>query len=69
MTNAARQFLRSFQALPKTDQHDVLVELLRLPIEADYAAPSDEEFVRAADEVFLELDKRTSVPGEVSAPR
>ena len=60
MTNAAQQFLRSFKALPKTDQHDVLVQLLRMPIEAEYAAPSDEELVHGADEVFLELDKRES---------
>lgn len=57
MTNAAREFLRSFKALPKDDQHDVLVSLLRLPIEAEYATPADEEFVHAADEVFLELEK------------
>ena len=57
MTNAAREFLRSFQALPKTDQHDVLVSLLRLPVEAEYAAPTDEELVHAAEEVFLELEK------------
>ena len=61
MTNAAQQFLRSFNALPKTDQHDVLVQLLRMPIEADYAAPSDEDLVHDADEIFLELDKRESV--------
>ena len=57
MTNTAQQFLRSFKALPASDQHEVLVRLLRLPIEAEYAAPSDEDLVRAADEVFLELDK------------
>jgi hypothetical protein len=68
MTNEAQQFLRSFKALPKTDQHDVLVQLLRMPIEANYAAPSDEDLVHAADEVFLELDKRESA-GEIPAPR
>jgi hypothetical protein len=57
MTKAAQDFLRSFKALPQSDQHDVLVSLLRLPIEAEYAAPSDEELVFAASEVFLELDK------------
>ena len=60
MTNAAQQFLRSFKALPQTDQHDVLIQLLRMPIEANYATPSDEELVHAADEIFSELDKRES---------
>ncbi len=58
MTEAAKQFLSSFKALPQADQHDVLVSLLRLPIEAEYGAPTDEELVQSADEVFLALDKR-----------
>ena len=57
MTEAAKRFLSSFKALPQADQHDVLVSLLRLPIEAEYGTPSDDELVQAADEVFLALDK------------
>ena len=57
MTNAAQDFLRSFKALPPTDQHEVLVQLLREPIEASYETPSDDELVAAADFVFLEYDK------------
>ena len=57
MTKAAQDFLRSFKALPPTDQHDVLVQLLREPVEARYEAPSDDELVDAADLVFLEYDK------------
>jgi hypothetical protein len=57
MTKAAQDFLRSFKALPPTDQHDVLVQLLREPIDARYEAPSDNELVDAADLVFLEYDK------------
>ena len=57
MTKAAQDFLRSFKALPPTDRHDVLVQLLREPIEVRYEAPSDNELVDAADFVFLEYDK------------
>jgi hypothetical protein len=57
MTNTAQQFLSSFKALPASDQHDVLVRLLRLPIEAEYTVPSDQDLIQAADELFLELDK------------
>ena len=56
MTKAAQDFLRSFKALPPTDQHEVLVQLLREPIEASYETPSDDELVAAADFVFLEYD-------------
>lgn len=57
MTKAAQEFLRSFKALPATDQHDVLVQLLREPIEATYEAPSDNELTASAELVFLEYDK------------
>jgi len=56
MTDAAQDLLRAFEALPKADQHDVLVHLLRLPIEAEWVAPSDEELIHAARAVFLEFD-------------
>ena len=57
MTKAAQDFLRSFKALPPTDQHEVLVQLLRGPIGATYEAPSDDELAASADGVFLEYDK------------
>ena len=57
MTIAAQQLLRSFKALPASDQHEVLVHLLRLPLEAEYTAPSDDDLLRVADDVFLELDE------------
>ena len=57
MTKAAQDLLRSFKALPPSDQHDVLVQLLREPIEASYETPSDEQLVAAADMVFLEYDR------------
>jgi hypothetical protein len=57
MTKAAQDFLRSFKALPPADQHDVLVQLLREPIEVSYEVPSDNELIAAADLVFVEYDK------------
>ena len=60
MTEAALCFLRSFKALSQANQHDVLVNLLRLPIEAEYPAPSGDEFVMIANGVFQELDRAES---------
>jgi hypothetical protein len=57
MTKAALQLLSEFKALPKKAQKEVLVGLLRLPIDARYTPPSDEQLRRAADAVFLELDR------------
>jgi len=58
MTKAAQQLLSSFNALPKESQKEVLVSLLRLPIEVPYTSPTDEELRCTADAVFLELDRR-----------
>lgn len=58
MGNAARHLLRSFEALPQTEKLEVLEQLLRRAVELPYSFPSDEELVRAADQVFKNLDRR-----------
>ena len=57
MIKTAQDFLRSIKALPPTDQQEVLVQLLREPIEVSYEAPSDDQLVAAAALVFVEYDK------------
>lgn len=58
MGDAARHLLQSFDALSETDRREVLEELLRRATELPYSFPSDDELVRAADQVFRELDRR-----------
>ena len=58
MGNAARHLLKSFEALSETERREVLEELLRRAADLPYSFPSDEELVRAADQVFQELDRR-----------
>ncbi len=58
MSTAARQLIESFEALPESDQREVLVELLRHTFESSYSALSDEELLLAANQVFQELDQR-----------
>jgi hypothetical protein len=57
MTKVAQDCLCSFKVLPPTDQYEVLVQLLREPIEVSYEAPSDDQLVAAADLVFLAYGK------------
>ena len=57
MTKSAQQLLTQFNTLPKKAQKEVLVNLLRLPIEAHYTLPTDDEMRRAADAIFLEMDR------------
>lgn len=58
MGDAARHLLKSFEALSETERREVLEELLRRAAELPYSFPSDEELVRAADQVFQDLDRR-----------
>lgn len=58
MTQAAKNVLIAFNALPNKQQREVLINLLRIPIEADYKPLSDNQLRHLADNVFLELDKR-----------
>lgn len=58
MTNAARQLIDSFEALPEQDKHEVLSQLLRRLVESPYHTPSDEELIGAADMIFQEYDRR-----------
>ena len=57
MGNAARDLLQTFEALPESDQREVLALLLRRASEAPYDLPSDEELLYAADEIFKDLDR------------
>lgn len=58
MTKEAQDLIQSFEILPEEDQREVLIELLRLPLEADYTAPSEDELRYSADQIFLEYDER-----------
>ena len=58
VTEAARHILEAFQTLPDLDKREVLAALLREATGAPYAVPSDDDLTAAADEVFLDLDRR-----------
>ncbi len=57
MTNAARQLIDSFEALPEEEKHEVLVQLLQRLIGTSYSSPSDNELSHVADLVFREYDR------------
>lgn len=58
MTEAARKLLDTFDALQEADRQEVLREILRRAATAPHEAPSDRELIVAANEVFLDLDRR-----------
>lgn len=58
MTEATRKLLNAFDALQEADRQEVLREILRRTATAPHGAPSDTELIAAANEVFLNLDRR-----------
>ena len=60
MTADAKHFIEDFGALPDPAKREVLAELLRMSRFMDYPHVGDDELLSAADEVFLEYDRRES---------
>jgi hypothetical protein len=58
MSSGARAVLDAFEQLPPSERNEVVLELLRRAAASSHESPSDDELLRAADEVFLELDRR-----------
>jgi hypothetical protein len=58
MTQAARDLLDQFEALPDNDRAEVLAELLRRAALAPHDLPQNEDLIGAADRLFSELDRR-----------
>ena len=56
MTNAVRQLIDSFEALPEDEKHEVLAQLLQRLLGSPYSSPSENELTRVADLVFREYD-------------
>lgn len=63
MSSEARQLLSTFEALSPAAQHEAAVQILRKTAEWDLDPLSDDDLVRAADELFVELDCREEQDG------
>ena len=60
MTADAKHLVDEFEALPDPSKREVLSRLLRSARGIDYPEIGDDELTAAADEVFLEYDRRES---------
>ena len=58
MTAEAKHIVDDFRALSDPAKREVLAELVRISGRIDYPAVSQDELLAAADDVFLEYDKR-----------
>jgi hypothetical protein len=60
MSPGAKSVLEAFDSLSSEEREEVLGELLRRAGHSDHESPGDEELLAAADQVFMELDRRES---------
>jgi hypothetical protein len=58
MTHAAQKLVEEFEALPDDARSEVVAELVRRVASLPHDLPSDTDLVAAADQLFLELDRR-----------
>jgi hypothetical protein len=57
MSEGAKGVLAAFEELSPAEREEVVIELLRRAALGPHDAPGDEDLVRAADEVFRQLDR------------
>ena len=63
MSSGAKAILDAFEQLPPGERSEVVVELLRRVAASPHESPDDDELLRAADSLFLDLDRRENEVG------
>jgi hypothetical protein len=58
VTHATKKLLEEFEALPDQERSELVAELARRVAHAPHDSPSDDDLLAAADQLFLDLDKR-----------
>ena len=58
MTAQGKRIIEEFGALPDAAKREVLAELIRTARFIEYPDVSEDELLSAADEIFLEYDRR-----------
>jgi hypothetical protein len=58
MTAAGKHILEDFEVLPDPEKREVLADLLRISRNIVYPEIAEEELLAAANEVFLDYDRR-----------
>ena len=58
MTADARHIIDDFEALPDGEKQEVLARLIRIARDIEYADLRDDDLTAAADEIFLDYDRR-----------
>lgn len=58
MTQAVKELVHRFDALPVAEREEALAELLRRARSEPHELPTDEDLTAAADRLFQDIDER-----------
>ena len=58
MTAETKHVIEDFEALPDEAKREVLAEIIRISRDLEYPGVSEGELVSAADELFVQYDRR-----------
>lgn len=61
MTKSVEQLVKSFELLPDEEKQQAALEIIRRSLSLDLPVLSDDSFVLAAEQTFLQLDKEESL--------
>ena len=61
MTKSVEQLVKSFELLPDEEKQQAALEIIRRSLSLDLPELSDDSFLLAAEQTFLQLDKEESL--------
>jgi hypothetical protein len=61
MTATVKKLLEAFDKLSEAEKHELLAQVIRRTVGAEYGSLTDEELTLVAEERFLERDKEEAV--------
>ena len=67
MATIVEELLHSFELLPEAEKRELAAEILRRSLRFESPPLSDEDLVRNAEDLFLELDRREEENGAGAA--
>jgi hypothetical protein len=67
MTTGVQDLLRSCELLPEADKRELAAQILRRSLRFESPPLSDEDLVRNAEALFLDLDRREEEDGKGEA--
>ncbi|MBI1926076.1 hypothetical protein HYR99_17715 [Candidatus Poribacteria bacterium] len=69
MSTTSQNILESFNQLPEPEKRELAAEIIRWIAELDFPPLTDEDFVLAAEELFIELDRGEAKDAESKSRR